>query len=68
MDIQEYKESLNAFAEKRDIMDKEILRTKEKRYTYKEFLEFLESNKDELPKKIVTTGENLISKILSEDR
>ena len=69
MDIKEYIENLSLFIENRNIMDKVIAVTKEKEYTYKEFLEFLESkNKgDELPKKIVNNGEILISKILSEE-
>ena len=66
MDIKEYIENLSLFIENRNIMDKVIAVTKEKEYTYKEFLESLENKKDELPKKIINNGENLISMILSE--
>jgi hypothetical protein len=68
MDVYEWKKSLESLAKKRDIMDKVIMIKKGKEYTYKEFLEFLENKKDELPIKIVSNGENLISAILSEDR
>jgi hypothetical protein len=68
MNVKEYMESLDAFAKKRNIMDRVIFIRKGKEYTYKEFLEFLENKKDELPIKIVSNGENLISAILSEDR
>ena len=67
MDIKEYTKNLKSFVENRNIMDKVIGVTKEKEFTYKEFLESLENKKDELPKKIVNNGENLISRILSEE-
>ena len=69
MDIKKYTEDLKLFVENRDIMgDQVIAITKNKEYTYKEFLEFLDdgNKKDELPKKIINNGENLISIILAE--
>ena len=69
MDIKKYTEDLKLFIENRDIMgDQVIAITKNKEYTYKEFLEFLDdgNKKDELPKKIINNGENLISIILAE--
>ena len=70
MDLKEYTEGLRLFIENRNIIDDQVIAiTKNKKYTYKEFLGFLENNnkKDELPKKIVNNGENLISRILSEE-
>ena len=67
MDVVEYTKNLRSFTENRNIMDKIIVVTEKNEYTYKEFLESLENKKDNLPKKIVNNGENLISKMLSEE-
>ena len=48
MDIKNYTENLRSFVENRGIIDKVIMITKEKEYTYKEFLESLENKKSEL--------------------